>query len=107
MIRYQFIERRMHPMAEKFQVSEEELFQVLEKKLMDLLSERENLIHDKQNLSQKVAILENEKKENVQKLEVLISLFNSIDTQEKVHITNEVTNAHINVAGAKPVLVQA
>jgi chromosome segregation ATPase len=91
-------------MVEKIQVSEEELFQVLEKKLMDLLSEREDIIRENRRLSQEIADLTDEKRklieekrENVQKLEVLISLFNS-----------DAPNVHVNAAvGAKPILVQA
>jgi len=116
-------------MIEKIQTSEEELFQVLEKKLMDLLSERENILRDNQILSQEkeqllqakdrlsqekeqlieeLTLLQNEKKDNVQKLELLISLFNATDAQEKTSAPiNEITNTHINIAGAKPILVQA
>lgn len=93
-------------MVEKIQVSEEELFQVLEKKLMDLLSEREDILRENQNLSERIKLLENEKKENVQKLEVLISLFTSNDAPAQA-LANEIPSAHINVAGAKPILVQA
>jgi hypothetical protein len=95
-------------MAEKLlQASEEELFQVLEEKLMILLSKREDIIRENQRLSDENTALKNKNESNVQKLEVLISLLGTGDIHDKATTAaTEIPASSVPLATLKPVLVQ-